>query len=50
MVVKTNKVDLYGRYVGHLFYAPGVDDEQLVFAKGRYLNQELVAKGLAEVV
>lgn len=50
VVVKTNKVDLYGRYVGHVFYGPGLEDEQQVFAKGRYLNQELVKGGLARVL
>ena len=47
VVVKTHKIDIYGRYVGHLFYA--LKDAALadVFATGRYLNQELVAQGLA---
>ena len=47
VVVKTHKIDIYGRYVGHLFYA--LKDEELadVFATGRYLNQELVTQGLA---
>ena len=46
-MVKTHKIDIYGRYVGHVFYA--LKDAKLadVFATGRYLNQELVAKGLA---
>ncbi|MBW2730922.1 MAG: thermonuclease family protein [Deltaproteobacteria bacterium] len=48
VVVKTNKVDLYGRYVGHIFYAPGVENEQRVFSKGRHLNAELVRKGFAQ--
>ncbi|MBW2736032.1 MAG: thermonuclease family protein [Deltaproteobacteria bacterium] len=50
VVVKTNKIDLYGRYVGHIFYAPGVEDAQQVFAKGRYLNAELVKGGFARVL
>ena len=50
VVVKTHKIDIYGRYVGHLFYA--LKDAELadVFASGRYLNQELVAKGLATTI
>jgi endonuclease YncB( thermonuclease family) len=47
VVIRTEKVDLYGRYVAHLFYAPEESDAQLVFAKGQYLNQLLVERGLA---
>ena len=50
VMLHTVKVDLHGRYVGHVFYAPGVEDKAKVYAKGRYLNQELVSKGLARVV
>ena len=49
-MLQTVKVGLHGRYVGHVFFAPGVEDKAKVYAKGRYLNQELVAKGLARVV
>ena len=48
VVIKTNKVDLYGRYVAHLFYAPGEKNRDRVFASGRYLNQELIDQGLAK--
>lgn len=47
VVVKTHKMDIYGRYVGHVFYALKETDLADVFASGRYLNAELVAKGLA---
>ena len=47
VVVKTHKIDIYGRYVGHLFYALKETELADVFATGRYLNRELVAKGLA---
>ena len=47
VVVKTHKIDIYGRYVGHIFYTLKETDLADVFAAGRYLNQELVAKGLA---
>jgi len=46
-IVKTNKIDVYGRYVGHVFYAPDEQDKQRVFSEGRHLNQELVDAGLA---
>ena len=50
VMLQTVKVDLHGRYVAHVFYAPGAEDKAEVLAKGRYLNQELVTKGLAQVV
>jgi micrococcal nuclease len=50
VVVATVKVDLYGRYVAHVFYLPGEKDKRLVAVDGRYLNQELVDRGLAEAV
>jgi len=50
IMVKTNKIDIYGRYVGHVFYSFEKDSKEKVFAEGRYLNQELVSKGLAKVI
>ncbi len=47
VVVWTVKIDLYGRYVAHVFYQPGESDKRLVAIQGRYLNQELVGQGLA---
>lgn len=51
VMVKTNKIDIYGRYVGHIFYSlqEGLGKVE-VFEKGRYLNRELVEKGLAVVL
>ena len=49
VMVKTNKIDIYGRYVGHIFYSLKGSSREETFAKGRYLNQELVQKGLARV-
>ena len=49
VVVKTNKIDVYGRYVGHVFYSfkdEGIDE---VFESGRYLNAELVNLELAVI-
>jgi endonuclease YncB( thermonuclease family) len=52
VVVKTVKAgDAHGRYVAHVFY--GGDDNasaQEVFRRGRYLNGELVARGLAKAL
>ena len=49
VMVKTNKIDIYGRYVGHVFYSLKKMEKADVFSKGQYLNQELVQKGLARV-
>ena len=50
VMVKTNKIDIYGRYVAHLFYSFKTDDKDKVFSEGRYLNQELADKGLAKII
>jgi len=50
VMVKTNKIDIYGRYVGHVFYSFKEKDKDAIFTKGQYLNQELVEKGLAKVM
>jgi len=50
VMVKTNKVDIYGRYVGHVFYSFEKDRREKVFREGRYLNQELLSRGLAELL
>ncbi len=49
-MVKTNRVDVYGRYVGHVFYALKPMKPEQVFKDGRYLNQELVDRGLARLL
>ncbi len=48
VIIKTNKIDIYGRYVGHVFYSLSELSKAQVFEKGRYLNQELLGKGLAK--
>ena len=50
VVIKTNRIDVYGRYVAHLFYALKRMDPGTVFARGEYLNQELLDRGLARLV
>ena len=47
IMVKTNKIDIYGRYVGHVFYSFQEKDMVKIFTEGRYLNQELLDRGLA---
>ncbi len=50
VVVKTRKIDIYGRYVGHIFYDPAETNRERVAAAGRYLNEELLEAGLARRV
>jgi micrococcal nuclease len=51
VVVKTNKVDIFGRYIGDIFYdltnSLKIDE---VFLNGIYLNQEIVSKGFAKLI
>jgi endonuclease YncB( thermonuclease family) len=49
VVVKTYKSDKYDRYLTDLFYLPGADEPKQVAAEGRFLNSELVKKGLAVI-
>lgn len=51
VVVRTGKVDINGRYVGHVFYSlDEKDDWEKVFQTGRWLNQELLDRGLAKAL
>jgi endonuclease YncB( thermonuclease family) len=50
VMVKTNRIDIYGRYVGHVFYALKPLDSDAVFASGEYLNQQLLDRGLARPI
>lgn len=50
VIVRTHKIDVHGRYVGDLFYSFSEKDGATVFREGRYLNQELLDKGLARMV
>ena len=50
VMVKTHQIDIYGRYVAHVFYSFTEKDKDKVFTEGRYLNQELLDKGLAKLV
>ena len=50
VVIQTVKIDLYGRYVAHVFYQPDEADKRLVASNGLYLNQELVEQDLARAL
>ena len=48
IMLRTTKVDINGRFLGHVFYS--FDDtisKDDIYTEGRYLNQELLDKGLA---
>lgn len=50
VTVSTIKIDIYGRYVGHVFYSVNEDDGwEKVFLSGKWLNQELLDKGMARL-
>ena len=49
VVCKTHMIDIHGRFIGHVFYSIDENaDRGEVFARCRYLNQELLDNGLAE--
>jgi len=50
VVIKTNKIDIYGRYVANIFFLEGESDPQKIATNGIYLNQLLIDEGLAEVM
>lgn len=49
IMLRTTKVDINGRFLGHVFYS--LDDTMAkddIYTEGRYLNQELLEKGHAK--
>ena len=49
IMIRTTKVDINGRFLGHVFYS--LDDTMAkddIYTEGRYLNQELLDKGFAK--
>jgi len=54
LMIKTKKIDIYGRYLGHILYNPSPDQESMsgdeIFKEGVYLNEEIVRKGFGVVV
>lgn len=50
LIVKTNKTDIYGRYIADVFFADKNEtDPQKVADSGIYLNQLLLDRGLVEL-
>jgi endonuclease YncB( thermonuclease family) len=51
IVITTHKIDIYGRYIGWVFYSLNENDTwEKVFTSGRFLNQELLDLNLARAV
>jgi len=48
ILVKTDKIDIYGRYVGHIIYSLKPMTIEDIVKKGHYLNQQLLDRGLVK--
>ena len=49
IVVHTYKTDIYARYVADLFYHPDLTDKDAIFTQGKFLNQQILNHGHAQV-
>ncbi len=47
VVIKSHKTDIYGRFVADVLFHPVAQDAEGILLDGRYLNQELLDRGLA---
>ena len=53
IVIRSNKIDIYCRYLGDLFYSNSESNNQsklAVFQEGVYLNQKLLEKNLVKLI
>jgi len=50
VMVKTHKIDIYGRFLGDVFYSHKHKSRDKVFLSGIYLNQELADRGLVRII
>lgn len=50
VAVKTEKTDIYGRFIAHVFFTTGKCTATECFERGQYLNEILVQQKLADVV
>jgi hypothetical protein len=49
LIVKTNQIDIYGRYIADVFFSPnGESDAQKTADEGLYLSQVILNLGLAQ--
>ncbi len=49
LIIKTIKIDIYGRYVADVFFSENETDSQKVADEGIYLNQLLLDRGLVKM-
>lgn len=50
IMLRTTKIDINGRFLGHVFYSfDDTMEKDEIYTDGRYLNQELLDKGLAKL-
>ncbi len=49
IVVHTYKTDIYARYVGDVFYHSELSDKDAIFGQGKFLNQQILNHGHAQV-
>jgi hypothetical protein len=49
IVVQTRRIDIYGRYVGHVFLNHRESTIEHCYKKGIYLNNLLLEKKLAKI-
>lgn len=50
VVVQTFRIDIYGRYVGDVFYLLGEKDKERIAREGNFLNQEIIDAGHARLI
>ena len=54
IVIKTNKIDIFGRFLGDIFYNSNPDKKRQtksqIFQNGNYLNQELAGHPLINII
>lgn len=51
VMVRTTKIDIHGRFLGHVFYSlDETAEKDDVYREGRFLNQELLDRGLARLI
>ena len=46
-MIKTDQIDIYGRYVAHLFYLLRDATQTEIITRGNYLNRELLDRAHA---
>ena len=49
LIIKTNKTDIYGRYIADIFFTKDSQDPNKVASDGTYLNQLLIDSGVVGI-